>query len=179
MLTAAEKWAQLAALCLAIEQEKETERLRRQRVEEQAEEERVAMLELERLEEEEKQRRAEEEAEALWKAEEERQKAEEEQRKADEEERKRVEVERVAEEQRTTADAEMEGGEGSKETDMVTGVTEGTGDTREQEMARLQAAVEASSSKDGGEEYWATEGTCWSCQHRKLVCEQCLLFFFY
>ena len=64
------------------------------------------------------------------------------------------------------------GGEGSKEADTATGVTETTGESWEDEIARLQAAAKAGGSKDGGEEYRATEETCWNCRHRKLVCER-------
>ena len=82
-----------------------------------------------------------------------------------------MEAEQVAEGQWNTTDA---GGEGSKEADTAraTGVTETTGESWEDEIARLQAAAMVGGSKDGGEEYRATEETCWNCRHRKLVCER-------
>ena len=73
------------------------------------------------------------------------------------------------ERQKTT---ETEGGEGSREMDTATGVTETMGESWEDEMARLQAAARAGSSRDGEEEYQATESTCWNYWHRKLVCER-------
>ena len=76
-----------------------------------------------------------------------------------------MEAEQVAEGQWNTTDA---GGEGPKEAGTA---TETTGESWEDEIARLQAAAMAGGSKDGGEEYWATE-TCWNCRHRKLVCER-------
>ena len=91
-----------------------------------------------------------------------------EQQRADEE-RKLAEEEQVAEGQRNTTDA---GGERSRETETVAGVTETTGESWETDIARLHAAAMAGGSKDGEEEYQATEDTCWNCRHQKLVCER-------
>ena len=86
-----------------------------------------------------------------------------------EEVREWVEAEQVAEGQWNTMDA---GGEGSKETETMAGVTETTGESWETDIARLHATAMAGGSKDDGEEYGATEDTCWNCRHRKLVCER-------
>ena len=104
----------------------------------------------------------------------EQQRADEEEKQADEgrvaeEVRKRVEEEQVAEGQRNTPDV---GGEGSKEMETMAGVTETTGESWETDIARLHTAAMAGGSKDGEEEYQATEDTCWNCRHRKLVCER-------
>ena len=63
-------------------------------------------------------------------------------------------------------------GEGSKETETMAGVTETTGESWEMDIARLHTAAMVGGSKDDGEEYRATEDTCWNCRHRKLVCER-------
>ena len=115
--------------------------------------------ELQRLMEEEERREEEERACR------EQQRAEEERRQAEE-----AEAERIAGEQRETV--EMEGGERSKEMDTATWVTETMGESWEDEISRLQAAVRAGSSRDGEEEYQAMENTCRNCRHRKLACER-------
>ena len=149
MSSSAELKARLEAICI--------EREHRERETHEEEE-----WELQRMVEEEEHREEEECARC------EQQQADEERKRVEEAEAQRkVEEERVAEEQRTTA--EMEGGEGSKEADTATGVTEGTW---EQDIARMHADAMAGGSKDDGEEYHAAEGTCWNCQHRKLVCER-------
>ena len=56
--------------------------------------------------------------------------------------------------------------------DTATGVTETMGESWEDEMARLQAAARAGSSRDGEEEYQAMESTCWNSRHQKLACER-------
>ena len=110
--------------------------------------------------------REQEERELQWLAEEERREEEEcarrEQQRADKEE-KRAEQERVAEGQQLIA--ETEGAEGSQEADVA------TGEGWETDIARLHAAAMAGGSRNDGEEYRATEDTCWNCRHRKLVCE--------
>ena len=80
-----------------------------------------------------------------------------------------MEEEQVAKGQRNTMDV---GGEGSNEADTATGVTETMGESWEADIARLHAAAMVGGSKDDGEEYRATEDTCWNCQHQKLVCER-------
>ena len=126
------------------QEERELQRL----VEEERREEECARCEQQRADEEEK-----------WA----------EQERVAEEVRERVEEEQVAEGQRNTTDV---GGEGSKETETVAGVTETTGGSWETDIARLHAAAMAGGSKDDGEDYRATEDTCWNCRHRKLVCER-------
>ena len=104
----------------------------------------------------------------------EQQRAEEEEKRAEqdwiaEEVHEWVEEEHVAEGQRNTMDV---GRKGSKEADMATGVTETMGESWEADITRLHAAVMAGGSKDDGEEYRATEETCWNCRDWKLVCER-------
>ena len=154
MSTSAELKARLEAV--------RVERERREReTREQEERELQRLVEEERREEEErahrKQQRAEEEEKRA------------EQERVAEEVRERVEEEQVAEGQRNTTDV---GGEGSKETEDTAGVTETTGGSWETDIARLHAATMAGGSKDDGEDYRATEDTCWNCRHRKLVCER-------
>ena len=138
------------------------ERERREReTREQEERELQRLVEEERREEEERacrdqQRAVEEEKRA-------------EQERVAEEVRERVEEGQVAEGQRNATDV---GGEGSKETEDTAGVTETAGESWETDIARLHAAAMAGGSKDGEEEYQATEDTCWNCWHRKLVCER-------
>ena len=133
------------------QQERETHEQEERELQRMMEEEELARREQQRAEEEEEEKkRAEQEQIA-------------------EEEHERVEAEQVAEGQQNTRDV---GGEGSKEADRATGVTETTGESWEDEIARLQPAAMAGGSKDGGEEYQATEETCWNCQHQKLVCER-------
>ena len=140
----------------------------------------AARVERERREEE---TREQEEQELQRLAEEERreecacreqQRAGEEEKRAEQERvaegvREQAEEEQVAEGQRNTTGA---GGEGSKETETMAGVTEATGESWETDIARLHAATMAGGSKDGEEEYRATGDTCWNCRHRKLVCER-------
>ena len=83
--------------------------------------------------------------------------------------REQAEEEQGVEGQRNTTDA---GGEGSKETETMAGITEATGESWEMDIARLHTAALAGGSKDDREEYRATEDTCWNCRHRKLVCER-------
>ena len=120
---------------------------------EQEERELQRLVEEERREEEEcahcEQQRAEEEAEAQQKAKE----------------------ERVAGEERQKT-TEKEGGEGSREVDTATGVTEMMGESWEADIARLHVAAMAGGSKDNSGEYQAMEDTCWNCRHQKLVCER-------
>ena len=141
-----------------LKQRLEAARVERERREKETREQEER--ELQRLVEEE--RREEEEC-----ARREQQQADEERKRADEgrvaeEVRERVDEEQVAEGQRNTTDV---GGEGSKETETVAG-------SWEADIARLHTATMAGGSKDGGEEYQATEDTCWNCRHRKLVCER-------
>ena len=128
--------------------ERETREQEERELQKMMEEEELARREQQRVEEEGKQ------AEQEWIA---------------EEVHEWVEAEQVAEGQQNTTDA---GGEGSKETETMAGVTETTGESWETDIARLQATAMAGGSKDDGEEYRAMEGTCWNCRHRKLVCER-------
>ena len=131
----------------------------------------------------EKETREQEERELQWLVKEEHREEEEcacrEQQRVDKERTRAEETEaqRKAEEgwvageerQKTT---ETEGGEGSREVDMATGVTETTGESWEADITRLHSAAMAGGSKDGEEEYQATEDTCWNCRHWKQVCER-------
>ena len=131
-------------------------------------------LEAARVEREQRERetREQEERELQRLVEEERREEEEcarrEQQRADEE-KKWADEGRVAEEQQNTMDV---GGEGSKEMEDTAGVTETAGESWETDIARLHAAAMAGGTKDGEEEYQATEDTCWNCRHQKLVCER-------
>ena len=90
-------------------------------------------------------------------------------------EEERREEEQVAEGQRNATDV---GGEGSMETGDTAGVTETAGESWETDIARLHVAAMAGGYKDDGEDYQATEDTCWNCRHRKLVCDVLSKFFF-
>ena len=149
MSTSAELKARLEAIRVERErQERETR--------EQEERELQRLVEEERKEEEERARR-------------EQQREDEEKKRAEETEAQRkAEEERVAGEQRGTTEKELEGSEGEERQKTM----EAEGESWEDEMAWLQAAARAGSSRDGEEEYQAMESTCWNCRHRKLVCER-------
>ena len=122
-------------------------------------------------EEQELQRMAEEEhrQEEEERARREQQQADEERKRAEEE----AEAQRKAGKERVAGEegqkmTETEGGEGSREAGTATEVAEPTGETWEEDVARLHAAAMAG----GEEEYQATEDTCWNCRHRKLACER-------